>query len=124
MKAPKLWVWNGSPDDKMDVLRYVSATEDDVLSQPCVEEVCASIQNAWKVKHKADLAASDATIEKLWALARKMAGDTAKAQWTDDDEEMRLLFLRAVDDGDLETACAALGVEDMWRAQQKERKNV
>jgi len=59
-----------------------------------------------------DLAARDATIEKLWALARKMAGDTAKAQWTDDDEEMRLLFLRAVDDGDLETACAALGVAD------------
>jgi len=50
MIKPQLWVWIGSPDDKMDVLRYVRATEDDVLAQPCVEEVCASIQARWSEK--------------------------------------------------------------------------
>jgi hypothetical protein len=29
-----LWVWNGSPDDKYDLMRYVKPTEKDVLSHP------------------------------------------------------------------------------------------
>lgn len=37
--APKLWVWAGSPDDKLDVLRYVSATDADILNQPVVAEL-------------------------------------------------------------------------------------
>jgi hypothetical protein len=36
MTVPKLWVWIGSPDDKLDVLRYVTATEKDILNQPIV----------------------------------------------------------------------------------------
>ena len=36
MAVPKLWVWIGNPNDKLDVLRYVSATREDILNQPMV----------------------------------------------------------------------------------------
>lgn len=38
MLAPQLWVWVGSPDDKLDVLRYVKATEKDILNNPIVQD--------------------------------------------------------------------------------------
>ena len=36
MLGKKLWVWVGSPDDRLDVLRYVTATDRDVLAHPAV----------------------------------------------------------------------------------------
>lgn len=36
MSKPQLWVWIGSPEDKLDVMRYVKATDEDILSQPIV----------------------------------------------------------------------------------------
>lgn len=33
---PQLWIWIGHPDDKLDVLRYVRATNSDILNNPAV----------------------------------------------------------------------------------------
>jgi hypothetical protein len=120
MITPRLWVWAGSPDDKLDVLRYVNATDNDILGQQCVEEVCAEIKKRWRQvceqqcaradKAKAELAVEKATVLTLKRCVRVMADDAAAAMWTDDDEEMRVLFLRAVVLGDVDTVAAALGV--------------
>jgi len=36
--SPKLWVWVGSPDDNLDVRRYVRATDEDIMLQLLVVE--------------------------------------------------------------------------------------
>jgi len=41
---PMLWVWIGSPDDNLDVLRYVKATEADIMGQPCVRTRIAELK--------------------------------------------------------------------------------
>jgi len=56
INPPKLWVWNGSPDDKLDVMRYVSATKSDVLRQPIVVIAMAKLE--------AELTASEAEVER------------------------------------------------------------
>ena len=42
MNTPTLWVWMGSPDDTLDVLRYARATERDILSHPAVQAALAA----------------------------------------------------------------------------------
>ena len=45
MTIPTLWVWNGSPDDRLDVLRYVRATDRDLLMQPLVQDLLVAERN-------------------------------------------------------------------------------
>ena len=39
-----LWVWIGSPDDKLDVMRYVKATDADVLRHPAVVSALSALE--------------------------------------------------------------------------------
>jgi NTP pyrophosphatase (non-canonical NTP hydrolase) len=61
-----LWVWNGSPDDKYDLMRYVNPTEKDVLSHPFAISRIASLE--------AQLSA---------ALERKLKANDHKNGWSD-----------------------------------------
>lgn len=89
MKAPKLWVWVGSPDDKLDVLRYVSATEKDIRNQPVVErlreqdrasrELLAQHDEAYEqVMVRAE--AAEAEAEELTAEVEQLRANAASAQ--------------------------------------------
>lgn len=43
-KSPQLWVWNGNSEtDELDVLRYVKATDKDILNQKVVTSEIARI---------------------------------------------------------------------------------
>jgi len=44
MNTPQLFVWVGSPDDKLDVMRYVNATNKDILNQPVVQNKIAELK--------------------------------------------------------------------------------
>lgn len=58
MTAPALWVWNGSPDDTLDVMRYVLATGEDILNQPVVRAYVQELKElVWALQ--ADLDRSD-----------------------------------------------------------------
>lgn len=45
MSTPQLWVWIGSPDDDLDVVRYVKATDQDILDQPVVVNALVKERN-------------------------------------------------------------------------------
>jgi post-segregation antitoxin (ccd killing protein) len=62
MRPPSLWVWIGSPRDTLDVLRYVRATEKDILRQPCVvaalEAVSTARSERWQKEYNEAIAAA------------------------------------------------------------------
>ncbi|HUT17526.1 MAG TPA: hypothetical protein VM366_00085 [Anaerolineae bacterium] len=47
-RPPTLWVWNGSILDRMDVLRYVRATDADIVNQPAVTQRHAALEARWQ----------------------------------------------------------------------------
>lgn len=71
MSAPRLWVWVGSPDDKLDVVRYVTATEVDMLTQPCVQAALTAERNLrtreWGRANEAErmLAANEGRVREI-----------------------------------------------------------
>jgi hypothetical protein len=85
--TPRLWVWAGSPDDKLDVLRYVSATEKDIVAQPCVHTRIAELE---------------AEVERLRERNRMLAGDREKVTQRYQHAEARVT--------ELETAICAWAV--------------
>lgn len=76
-RGPQLWVWIGSDDDKLDVLRYVKATERDILRQSAVVALAereANMNRAQQQASSAWLKAADEVIRLREILERIAAG--------------------------------------------------
>jgi post-segregation antitoxin (ccd killing protein) len=87
MRPPSLWVWIGSPRDTLDVLRYVRATEKDILRQPCVvaalEAVSTARSERWQKEYNEAIAAAHsagrrAGLEEAAGRAEQLSGPLAE----------------------------------------------
>lgn len=76
MSVRTLYVWNGSPDDKLDVLRYVHAADDDVRWHP----VCAALEQR--------IAVLEAAL-RPFADPRAVFGDAQSPLWLEHLEAAR-----------------------------------
>ena len=72
MNKPTLWVWIGNSEtDNLDILRYVRATDEDILSNPVVVDKINKINEDWYEYIEERETELKDTIDKLQELLDK-----------------------------------------------------